>query len=89
MSHTLKGLSERDANQTLKSSYNDIDASLTSTGFLTGLVGRKMVFTISTTTVSNDTVSIAFSENGTALYTYKLIYTDSTQATIISAERTA
>ena len=89
MSNTLKGKSEFDNLQTLGQSFNDVDSTITTNGFLVGMVGRKITFATTTTTVANDTLSVAFSENGTALYTYKLIYTDSTQATIISAERTA
>ena len=88
MSNTQKTMSERDANQTLQLSFNDVDASLTSAGFLVGKVGRKVVLSFSTTSVANDTQTYAFSENGTALYSLKLIFTDSTYATMISAERT-
>lgn len=89
MSNTTKGLSDFDGTQTLRSAFNDVDSTLTTNGFLVGLVGRKVVVTISTTTVSNDTQSFAFSENGTALYTLKLIFVDSTYAQLVSAERTA
>ena len=87
MSNTTKGFSERDAGQTQQLSFNDVDASITTAGFLVGKVGRKVVLTISTTSVSNDTQTFAFSENGTALYSLKLIFTDSTYATLVSAER--
>ena len=89
MSNTSKIFSERDANQTLQAAFNDVDASLTSAGFLVGKVGRKVIMSISTTTVASDTQTYAFSENGTALYSLKLIFTDNTYATLISAERTA
>lgn len=87
MSNTTKGMSERDANQTLQLSYNEVDASLAIAGFLTGKIGRKVVQTVSTTSVSNDTATFAFSESGTALYSIKIIYSDSTFATMLSAER--
>ena len=45
--------------------------------------------TISTTTVPNDTETYAFSENGTPLYSLKVIYTDGSRATFMSAERVA
>lgn len=88
MANTKKQLSERDANQTLKHSYNDVDGSLTTNGFLVGKVGRKIVQTITTTNVANDTAILDFFEDGVLLYQYKIIYTDGTQATLISAERT-
>lgn len=87
MSSTQKGFSERDPNQVLPLSFNDVDNSLTTAGFLVGKVGRKVTLTISTTTLSNDTQTFAFSENGVNLYSLKLIFTDSTYATLVSAER--
>lgn len=88
MANTTKPLSERDANQTLKHAYNDVDGSLTTNGFLVGKVGRKIIQTITTTNVPNDTVILNFYEDSDLLYQYKLIYTDNTQTTLISAERT-
>ena len=85
--NTSKALSDRDANQTLQAAYNDVNATFAVDGFLTGKVGRKVVQAISTTSVSNDTSIYSFSENGTSLYSIRLIYTDSSQATLISAER--
>lgn len=87
MSQTDKRLSERDPGQTLQHSYNEIDASITMAGFLTGKVGRKVEQTISSTTVPNDTLTFTFSESGTNLYSIQVIYTDSTYSTMLSAER--
>ena len=89
MSHTTKSLSDRDGSQTLQSAYNDVDASLGINGFLVGLVGRKIEQAISTTTISGDTSTFSFSENGKLLYSLKIIYTDGTQGTLLSAERIA
>lgn len=89
MSETSKTPSQKDSSQAIRGSFNDVDASLTTNGFLVGKVGHKIAFATSTTTVSNDTVTISFSDSGTALYAYKLIYTDDTQTTLISAERTS
>jgi hypothetical protein len=91
MTQTAKLMSDRDASQTQKFAYNDINASVTTDGFLAPMVGRKITQTISTTTVLNDTTTISFFEDSgsTLLYTYKIIYTDATQATWLSAERTA
>jgi len=89
MANTTKRFSERDANQTLQASFNDADSSLTTAGFLVGKAGRKIVPTISTTTIANDTISYAYSESGSALYTITCIYTDGTRTTLLSAERTA
>lgn len=91
MAQTQKLMSDRDSSQTAKFAYNDVNASLTSDGFLVGLVGRKITQVISTTTVANDTATFSFYENSGAdlLYQYTIIYTDGAQTTMLSAERTA
>jgi hypothetical protein len=83
MADTTKELSDRDYQQTLKHSYNDVDGTLSVNGFLVGLVGRKVTRTL-TDSVTED---YEFSENGTVLYTIRLIYTSSTLETLLSAER--
>lgn len=87
MSNTIKAPSDLDYSQTLQGAYNDVDATLSTNGFLVGKIGRKVVVTVSTTTVANDTETYAFSENALALYSLKLIYTDGTRANLLSAER--
>jgi hypothetical protein len=92
MADTTKQFSYRDADQTLQASFNDVDSTLTVNGFLVSKVGRKVTVTISTTNVTNDTQNFAFSEQlptPIALYTLKIVYTDSTYTQMISAERTA
>ena len=84
---TQKPLSHLDYEQTMQSSYNDVNATLSVDGFLTGKVGRKVELAISTTTIVDDTETYSFSENGTALYALKIIYTDGSRALMISAER--
>lgn len=88
MSATQKRFSEFDQNQIFKKSYNDA-GTLSVDGFIAGLVGRKVALAISTTTVANDTQTFTFSENGTTLFVIKIIYTDSSYSTMISAERIA
>jgi hypothetical protein len=87
MSITQKPLSHLDYEQTMQSSYNDVNATLSVDGFLTGKIGRKVELAISTTTIANDTETYSFSESGTALYSLRIIYTDGTRALMISAER--
>jgi hypothetical protein len=87
MSITQKPLSHLDYEQTMQSSYNDVNATLSVDGFLTGKVGRKVELAISTTTIVDDTETYSFSESGTALYSLRIIYTDGTRAQMISAER--
>lgn len=89
MSETTKPLSQRDASQTLQGSFNDVDKTLSVNGFLVGQIGHKVIMTIATTNVANDTEIFNFSDNGTALYEFTVIYTDGTRDTFLSAERTA
>lgn len=89
MAHTTKPFSEKDADQVLQSSMNDVNGTIGVDGFLVGLVGRKIVMAITTTNVSNDTEVYTFSENGTNLYVLTIVYTDGTRSQMLSAERTA
>jgi hypothetical protein len=89
MSITQKPLSHLDYEQTMQSSYNDVNATLSVDGFLTGKVGRKVELSIITTSVSNDTEVYNFSESGIPLYELTIIYTDGSRSQMISAERTA
>lgn len=86
---TQKPLSQRDPGQVLQAAQNDIDDTITVNGFLVGLVGRRIDLTITTTNVANDTEVYAFSENGIALYTLTIVYTDGMRATLLYCERTA
>lgn len=89
MGRTAKPLSQQDPGETQQYTFNDVDATTTVNGFLVGVVGRRVTLTISTTTVANDTENYAFSENGTALYTFVVVYTDGTRSTMSTATRTA
>lgn len=85
-----KMLSDQDADQCLKYAFNDVDGTLTTNGFLVGEVGRQITQTITETTVPGDTSVFSFYDpTGTLLYTFTIIFTDSTQQTMISATRTA
>lgn len=84
-----KRLTQKDSEQAIRSSYNDVNDTLGVDGFLVGFVGRRIDIATSTTTVANDTQTFTFSENGSQLYVLRLIYTDGTQSTLMSAERIA
>lgn len=88
MSQTSKPFSEYDQAQIFKKAYND-SGTISVDGFLTGAIGRKVVQAASTTTNPNDTITYTFSESGTTLFVIKVIYTDNTYETMISAERIA
>lgn len=85
MSNTKKIMSDRDFQQTLKLSFNDADASLSTNGFLIAKVGRRVEVDVSGGSVAIYT----FIENGVTLYEYTITYTDNTRTQMVSAERTA
>jgi hypothetical protein len=87
--NTQKPMSLKDSGQVLKSALNDIDNSLSTSGFLTGKIGRKITQAITTTTITDDTEVFTFLETGTVLYALTIVYTDGTRTLMLSAERTA
>jgi len=87
MSNTTKAPSDLDYSQTLQGAYNDVNSTISTDGFLVGKVGRKIILSISTTSVANDTETYTFSESGTNLYALKIIYTSGTRDLMISSER--
>lgn len=89
MAATDKRLSPKDQEQAIRNAYNDVNSTVGVDGFLTGLVGRRVDQAISTTNVANDTATLSFSENGTGLYTIRVVYTDGTRSELLHAERIA
>ena len=89
MGTTQKEVTHFDYQQTLKRSFNDADHGMLTSSFLAAKVGRKIVQTIATTTVANDTIIFDYMENSINLYTIKVVYTDGTQSVMLSCERTA
>mgnify|MGYP007070554704 CR=1 FL=1 len=87
MSNTVKRLSERDSNQTNQSSYNDVDASFSTAGFLVGKAGREIRPTVMTTTILNDSVEYSYLEDSVELYAIKCVYTTGARTDLISAKR--
>jgi hypothetical protein len=84
MSNTTKNLSERDYQQTLRHSYNDINGTIGVDGFVVGKVGRKIVRSI----ISTTTDDFEFYESATLLYTIRIIYTNAAHDDLVSVERT-
>lgn len=85
MSQTTKSLSERDANQVLQSSYNDVNDTLGVDGFIVGKLGRKIIRTATSATIDD----FSFYEGSTLLYTIRITYDTSTHDNINQVERTA
>lgn len=90
MASTSKIMTQKDADQSTRSSYNDVNASLTVDSFLVSAVGRRVAQAITTTTIANDTAVFTFSENSgaTTLYQITIVYTDGTRTTMLTATRT-
>lgn len=86
---TSKPTADLSHENVLRSAYNKEDSSITTSGFLVGKVGHKVTQATSTTTIANDTLTYNFLDGAALLYSIKVIYTDATYATMISAERTA
>ncbi len=87
MSNTTKRFSEFDANQTLQTSYNDVNATLGVDGFLVGKVGRGFELEAVSSTIDN----LHFYEDlgDTLLYTLQITYNNDTHDSVISAYRIA
>lgn len=86
-----KPASDQDATQTHQLSFNDNTFTHMVDGFLSGLVGRRIAESISTTTIVNDTENYVFSENfgASPLMTIQIVYTDGSRTTMLYAQRTA
>lgn len=87
MSNTQKPFSDLDVHQIFQSSYNDVNASISVDGFLTGEVGNQITLAISETTVANDTETYSFFNTAVQIYQIKIVYTDGTRTTMLSATR--
>lgn len=80
-----KPSTDRDYQQTLKKSYNDVNATLGVDGFIVGQVGNKIIIDSSNSIF--DTFS--FYESTTLLYVIQVTYTDNTKTTTSQVERTS
>jgi hypothetical protein len=87
MPNSTKQISDRDSGQAIRLSFVDSLSSLSMSDWVSAKVGRKLTYTISTTTVSNDTITIDYLEGAVSLATVKSIYTDGTRTVLISQER--
>lgn len=86
-----KPYSDLDESQTFQASFNDNTFSHLVDGFLSGIVGRRITLTITTTTISGDTENYAFSEQFGAfpLLTLQIVYTDGSRSQMLYAQRSA
>ena len=86
---TTKKPSKLDANQTLQGAFNDNTSLLSVDGFVTAKINHRIVRSLSTTTLTNDTEIFTYFDGATQLLQLSLVYTDDTLETFISVERTA
>ena len=89
MSLTTKQPTKLDYEQSIQGAYNDVNATLSVDGFLTGKVGHKVSLALAMTAIPDDTEIYTFEDNGTILYQITIIYTDDSRSLMVSAERTA
>lgn len=89
MSKTTKKGTRKDGMQTLQMAFNDVDASITTNGFLVGKIGHKVTLEIVTTNMMSDSELYTFLDGEELLYQIKLVYTDAGKTQLLSAERVA
>lgn len=85
MAETSKKLSEKDYQQALQGSYNEVDKTLSVNGFIVGKVGHRIERTDYLTTGED----YSFYDGSNLLYTIRIIYTTSSKTTLASVERIA
>lgn len=81
---TTKRMSERDANQTLQMSFNDVNDTLSVDGFVVGKVGRAVERNIISSTIDD----YEFYEGSDLLYTLRVTYSNSSHDDVNRVERT-
>jgi hypothetical protein len=83
MSQTSKQESVLNSNNAIRASYNAVDKSITTAGFLTGKVGHKIERVI----VDSYTDDYKYFDAATLLYTIRITYSDVAKSEFVSAER--
>lgn len=84
---TTKTASNMSHENVLRSAHNEVDASITTNGFLVGKVGHKVTTALSTTNISNDTVTFTFFDGTIQLYQLRIVYSTTQTLDFVSAER--
>lgn len=85
MAKTTKEQSKLDYEQVIKNSSTDELATIATSGFVQSKVGHK----IEKTVINSTTDDYSYYNGATLLMTLRIIYDDSTKASVTSAERTA
>lgn len=97
MSLTTKQPTKLDYEQSIQGAYNDVNATLSVDGFLTGKVGHKVELAVSDEdlgsgeTLNKEIYTFKDKVDGVyvVIYEITIIYTDSSRSQMVSAERTA
>ena len=84
---TNKQASDACHENVLRSAHNEVDASITTNGFLVGKVGHTVTAALSTTNIPNDTVTFTFLDEAVQLYQIRVVYPVAQTLPLISAER--
>lgn len=84
---TSKQASNLSNENVLRSAHNEVDASITTNGFLVGKVGHKVTAALSTTSIANDTITYTFFDGTVQLYQIRVVYPAAQTLPLVSAER--
>lgn len=83
MARTSKKETPYNTGNVLSSTYNSVDKSITTAGFLVGKVGHKIERVIVDTYVDD----YKYYDESTLLYTLRITYSDTAKTEFVSAER--
>lgn len=86
---TTKKMSDLSEENVLRHIHNTVDGTISTNGFLVGNVGHKVTAALSTTNISNDTVTYSYYNSATLLYQIKVVYSVAQTLSLLSAERIA
>lgn len=87
MDSTSKLKSNMSSENVLRSVHNEVDASITTSGFLTGKAGHKVTMALATTNIADDSIVYSFFDNAVQLYQIKMVYATAQTLDVLSAER--
>ena len=82
---TGKVKSDLSGENVLRGAFNDVDASITTNGFLVGKVGHKVVRSVVSSTIDD----YSFYDGTTLLYTLRITYNNAAHDEVNQAERIA
>lgn len=84
---TSKQMSNQGFENVLRHAHNEVDASITTNGFLVGKSGHKITMSLATTNIADDSIVYSFYDGATLLYEIKTVHPNAQTLDILSAER--